>query len=132
MMGKNLDKAKAFRASDEVRHYNCAQAVLCAYAEECGLTVDEAYDLAACFGSGMNMGSVCGAVTGSLMVIGRLKQGNGDKALQAELYRRVKENHDGLIDCRDLLRVMAEKGQQKRPHCDGMIYECLEILEDIL
>ncbi|MBO5521716.1 MAG: C_GCAxxG_C_C family protein, partial [Eubacterium sp.] len=59
--------------------YHCSQAVLAAFAEECGLTEKQALKLGACFGGGMRKGEVCGACTGALMVLGSL-YGQYDKA----------------------------------------------------
>ena len=56
--------------------FNCSQAVLGAYADDYGLTVDQAMKVAACFSGGVRKGEVCGAVSGAIMVIG-LKYGDG-------------------------------------------------------
>lgn len=61
------------------RKFHCSQAVLAAYAQECGLTEEQALKLGACFGSGMRKGEVCGACTGALMVLGAL-YGQYDKS----------------------------------------------------
>ena len=110
--------------------YNCCQAVVSVFAEDAG------YDEAACmkaatyFRGGMQMGSVCGAVTGSLLALGLA--GIDDPQASNELIRMVKENHNGLINCRDLLRVNAESGGEKMPHCNAMIRECIGYVETIL
>ena len=49
-----------------------------------------------------------------------------------ELIRKVRENHNGLINCTDLLRVNAENGGEKMPHCNAMIRECVGYVEEIL
>lgn len=46
--------------------------MLAAFAEECGITEEQALKLGSCFGSGMRKGEVCGACTGGLMVLGLL------------------------------------------------------------
>ncbi|SDA46020.1 C_GCAxxG_C_C family probable redox protein [Butyrivibrio sp. INlla18] len=56
--------------------FNCSQAVLGAYTDDYGLTVDQAMKVAACFSGGVRKGEVCGAVSGAIMVIG-LKYGDG-------------------------------------------------------
>ena len=48
---------------------NCTQAILSAWGSRHGLDRDTAMKLGGAFGSGMNMGETCGAVTGALMVI---------------------------------------------------------------
>ena len=57
---------------------NCAQAVLCAFAEECQLDETSAMRLASGFGGGMGrMREVCGAVSGMILVANILR-GNTD------------------------------------------------------
>ena len=70
-------KEKALALFDQ--KYHCSQAVLAAFADECGLTEQQALKLGACFGGGMRKGEVCGACTGALMVLGAL-YGQYDKA----------------------------------------------------
>lgn len=48
----------------------CSQAVLLAFASDCGLSAEDATKVAAGFGGGMHLGSTCGAVTGATMVLG--------------------------------------------------------------
>lgn len=128
-MSKYLERAEELRAITE-RHYNCAQSVLVPFAADLGLDEEMAYRIAAHYGAGMKMGSVCGAVTGALMVLGLAGKDDPDSAYK--LYRKIKANHDGFIDCRDLLRINAEKGGEKKPHCDAMVYEAIKIVEEML
>lgn len=121
-----LDRAKELR-NDTGTHYNCAQGVLIPFANELGLGEDMAFRIAANFGSGMKMGATCGAITGALMVLGLA--GVTDSL---PLIRQARDNHGGLTNCRDLLRVNAEKGMPKKEHCDGMVYELVALTEDIL
>lgn len=126
-MSRYIDKAKELRARTDV-HINCAQGVTMTFADVVGITEDTAFGMGACFGSGMGMGATCGAITGALMVLGLA----GAQSEAAGLLRKVRENHDGMTDCRDLLRVNAQKGNPKKPHCDGMVYELVELTEQIL
>ena len=128
-MGKHLEKAIELRNDPNVC-YNCAQAVICAFAEECGLTMEQATALGANFGGGMKRASVCGAITGGLMVLGLF--GVDDGPAVADYHRRLRESHDGLLDCADLLRVNKERGGDRAAHCDGMISECISLVESIL
>ena len=82
------------------------------------------------FRGGMQMGSVCGAVTGSLLALGLA--GADDAQISNDLIRKVRENHGGMIDCRDLLRANAENGGEKIPHCNAMIRECIDYVEEAL
>lgn len=40
------------------RKFHCSQAVLAAFADDCGLTEEQALRIGACFGSGMRKGEV--------------------------------------------------------------------------
>lgn len=130
-MGKSryLQKAEELRAITEI-HYNCAQSVAVPFADVVGLDEDTMYRMAANFGGGMKMAATCGAVTGALMVLGLA--GLDDVEVLKEIYKRVKENHEGFLDCADLLRINAQKGLPKKPHCDAMVYELVEITEELL
>ena len=128
-MGRFLDKANELRANTEI-HYNCTQAVLIPFAEVCGISEEAAAQLGANFGGGMKMGSVCGVVTGGLMVLGLA--GVDDVKTVNTFCRKIRNNHDGTLMCSELLRMNAERGGEKKPHCDAMVYEAVELLEEIL
>ena len=60
-------------------------------------------------------------------------QRNGKMMKQLnEYYRKIRSNHDGMMNCKDLLRVNAEQGGEKMPHCNAMIRECIGYVEEIL
>ena len=122
-------RSEALRNDPSV-HYNCAQAVLMPFAPGAGLDEETAARLTANFGSGMKRGSVCGAIAGGLMVLGLY--GADDAASVGEYYRRLRESHDGRMDCAELLRVNQERGGGRKEHCDGMVYECIALAEEIL
>lgn len=114
----------------ETRHYNCAQATVVPFAEAAGLDEETAMRFAAGFGGGMKRASVCGAVTGGLMALGLF--GIDDPQTLGRYHQRIKEKHDGYLECADLLRINAEKGLPKKPHCDGMVYEVVDLVEELL
>ena len=128
-MSVYLDRARVLRASTE-RHYNCAQSVAVPFADVLGLDEEILCGMAANFGGGMKRASVCGAITGGLMVLGLF--GVDDGPAVADYHRRLRESHDGLLDCADLLRVNKERGGDRAAHCDGMISECISLVESIL
>ena len=49
---------------------DCSQVVVGAFAEELGITTEEAYKMSAAFGGGMGLGETCGAVVGAMIVLG--------------------------------------------------------------
>ena len=65
----HMELVRSLRADTEV-HYNCCQSVLVTFAREMGLSREQAYALGAYFNSGMRHGSVCGALSGAMMVLG--------------------------------------------------------------
>ena len=107
MSAKSEEARKLFRGGA-----NCAQAVVGAFAEECGLEFEQAMRLASSFGGGMGrLREVCGAVSGMFMVIG-LKEGYSDltcKALKDQHYARIQalaaefKGKTGSLICRELL-----------------------------
>ncbi len=128
MENKYVMRAKAFRAETSA-HYNCAQAVLASFAEECGISEEKAIQMGAHFGHGMNMGATCGAMTGALMVIGML---GGGREQSHDFMTAMRQHHTNLTDCKDLLRVNAEKGGSRQEHCDNMVYEAVEEVTKIM
>jgi C_GCAxxG_C_C family probable redox protein len=107
-MSTKSDKAKQLFKGGA----NCAQAVLGAFAEECGLEPDQAMRMASSFGAGMGrLREVCGAVSGMLLVLG-LQEGDfpvKDKQGKDRHYARVQalasafKGETGSIICRELL-----------------------------
>ncbi|MBQ8654052.1 MAG: C_GCAxxG_C_C family protein [Clostridia bacterium] len=128
-MSKYLDRARELRAI-VTPHYNCAQSALLPFAPEAGVSEETAYLLAANFGAGMKMASVCGAITGGLMALGL--HGVDDSQTIAYYYKRLRDNHQGQVDCAPLLQINKEQGREKKPHCDDMVYECVALVEEIL
>lgn len=126
-MNDALTKAKALRA-DKDHHYNCCQAALMPFAPACGIDEATACKAGAFFNSGMRCGSVCGAVTGALMALGMA--GADDKA-GPELLRRFREKN-GSINCAELLKAAVERGESRGPHCDRMVYEAVELAQELL
>lgn len=110
--------------------FHCSQAVLVAFAEELGLTEEQALKLGACFGGGMCKGEVCGACTGALMALG-LKYGQADVA---DLESRKKTNditvefldlfkkENGSYICKELLGCDLSTAQGKQYALDNKLF----------
>ena len=58
--------------------YNCAQAVVCAFADDLGLDEQTAYKMSEAFGLGVGQMEICGAVSGACMVAGMKNSGGLD------------------------------------------------------
>ncbi len=124
-----LDRAKALRAT-VTPHYNCAQSVLLPFAEECGISREQALRLASNLGGGMRIAATCGAFVGAALTLGLC--GVEDPGITARLAEALKETHHGVLDCADLLRINREAGFEKKPHCDAMVFEAVSHVERIL
>ncbi len=123
------DRARELRAII-TPHYNCAQAVLLPFVPLCGITEEEGLRLAANLGGGMRIASACGAFVGAVLALGLC--GVDDPAVVQRLALTFRENHEGAIDCGDLLKRNAEKGREKKPFCDAMVLEAVGLVEEIL
>lgn len=128
-MSKYLDKAKEIRAIVEP-HHNCAQSVIESFNEDSDVSNELAYRIGSCFGAGMKSGGTCGVVTGALMTLGIF--GVDDPDITRKVVNYIKDNHEGMLMCTDLLRANAARGGEKKPHCDAMVYETVEFVEKIL
>lgn len=97
--------------------YNCAQAVLCAFAPSLGLDEETAKGVALAFGGGMaRTRNVCGAVSGSLMACGLYMAkmqnsgtGSSGKVAKDDCYKVAQKimeefrKENGSIICGELL-----------------------------
>ena len=119
--------------------YNCSQSVYAAFAEDLGMSVEEAAKRASPFGAGFGkLREVCGAVSGMVLVLGDLcgYQDPTDAAGKQALYALVQrlcgsfEKSEGSLICRELLglakgedlaepAVRTEEYYQSRP-CVGL------------
>lgn len=128
--------------------YNCAQAVVLAFADLHGLDQTTAAALSSSFGGGMGrLREVCGAVSGMFLTAGMLYGYDSPKAAEekAEHYARIQElaaefeKRNGSIVCRELLglgrkrdeptpEARTEEYYKKRP-CKELVGDAAEILE---
>lgn len=117
LAGESVDHAAKARALF-LEGYNCAQAVVGAFADELGMTQRQAVRLASSFGGGMGgMRETCGAVTGMLTVAGLLfgYDSPADDAGKKVHYAHVRAlaeafraRHETLV-CRELLAALPGK-----------------------
>ena len=125
-MSKYLDKARELRAT-ATPHYNCGQSVVLPFAQDAGLTEEQAMGICANFGGGLKRAAACGAITGGLVVLGLFGIDN-----PAEYYQALRSRHEGMLDCADLLKRNKELGFEKKPHCDALVFECITLTEELL
>ncbi len=124
-----LDRAIELR-KDIDKHHNCAESVVLSFVPEANISRETAIRVTANFAQGMKMGSTCGVIVGSLMVLGLF--GIDDQATINSLIMDFKRNHDGLTTCGELLRKSHSLGIERKAHCDKLVFEGVERLEKIL
>ncbi len=117
--------------------YNCAQAVVCAFADDLGLDEQTAYKMSEAFGLGVGQMEICGAVSGACMVAGMKNSGGLDNIgkTKGETYKinraiadEFKQMNESVI-CRELKGV--ETGNVIRS-CTGCIEDAVKIVEKYL
>lgn len=125
--------------------YNCAQAVLGAFADDIGLPVSQALKIAAPFGGGFGrQREVCGAVSGMLMAFGYLYGYDTAETgeIKMEHYEQTRAlcnefaEENGSIICRDILKT-EEKGGTPEPRTEQYYHErpcvrCVRTAAEIL
>lgn len=118
--------------------HNCAQAVLCAYAEDFGISHEEAYRVAEGFGGGIGgtRDHVCGAVSGAILAASMIQSdgsaGGKTKSLTYKTSREIMndfENKNTTVICRELFGA---PGQGKIRSCTGCVKDASEILYSVL
>ena len=130
--------------------FNCSQAVCSTYGPQLGLDRELALKVTGPFGAGMaRMGQVCGAVTGSFMVIGLIhgRTRAEDEETREKAYRLVDEfvaqftARNGSILCRELLgcdvsteegRALARERNLFDTLCPKLVQDAAEILDQFL
>ena len=122
-----LEQARALRANVEV-HHNCCQSVLLPFASELGRSREELFALGAHFGAGMRHGSACGALSGALMALGMLGYGEEEALKLLEDFSR----RHGSTECRTLSAPFLASGGDRKPMCDGLVYEMVSAVEALL
>ena len=131
--------------------FNCSQAVLLTFAENCGLDRETALKIASSFGGGMGrLREVCGAVSGMFMTAGLLYgySNANDKEAKTTHYALIQQlaesfrKKNGSIVCRELLGLdhktdcptpesRTEEYYQKRP-CAELVGDAAEIIAEYI
>ena len=108
---------------------NCCQAVLCAFAEETGMTEEELIRIGAAFGGGMGcLEATCGALVGAQMLLGIKKYSGRPVARDAAAALRKFKELCGATVCRDLKGV--DTGAVLCP-CDDCVRNAVKIIEEL-
>ena len=128
--------------------FDCSQIVLAEVSDKIGITREQAYAIASCFGIGMAQGGTCGAASGAIMAIG-MKYGNvksGDLKTKAQVFEKRDEfirrfaQMNGKVACPDLLGRRVDTFEELVTlgatglfdNCPRYCVNAIKILEDML
>ncbi len=127
---------------------NCAQSIIGTYGPLRGLTEADCLRIGSGFGSGMRRAEVCGAVSGSIMVLGLdfqpsdLTGVSKDYVNQRTLAFTNKFGKKcGSILCRDLLscdvstpegELEAKSKETSQTICPGLVQAAAELVEEFI
>lgn len=125
---------------------NCAQAVAVAFSEATGLDEKTMSKVAVGFGGGLaRLREVCGALSGSMIALGCIKENEGKQSVYVhgqELAYEFREKNGSII-CRELLGLgknaetspvpeqRTEKYYKKRP-CADIVTDAAKTLSEYL
>lgn len=135
---KSIEERVAEIKDKHTRGYNCAQIVLCSYAEELGIDEETLFRISEGFGAGMGgMMQTCGAVTAMFMALGLANSSGNLQACDTkpQTMKKVRElaaefeKKNGSIVCRELKGI--DTGKVLRS-CDGCIEDSIRILGEYL
>ena len=110
--------------------HNCAQAVLCAYADQVGMDEQTAWNIAAPFGSGMgNMEGTCGAIVGAGIALGLATRDRATARKGMQQIMNKFQQRNGATQCRLLKGV--DTGIVLR-ECTGCVRDAAEFLNEVI
>ena len=118
----------------EAQDLNCAETILWGANRVYGLGLDrDALHLASGFGGGMGVEAACGALTGAVMVIGRLftrERGHESPRVKELCARFLEAYRDkmGAIDCAPL----KERYRTEELKCREVVLQAARLLEDLI
>jgi len=118
----------------EAEDFNCAEKILYGANEVYNLGLDKkALKLSAGFGGGMGIGSVCGALTASVMVLSHLfvEEKSHESTKIKKLSKQLLDKYEkemGSIDCRPLMIAH----RTKEIKCKNVIVVAARILDEII
>lgn len=102
-----------------------------------GLCDESLLPVATSFSGGMGSGCVCGAISGSQIVIGHLYGKNNKynnlpmaKAIAKDFMERFKQSHK-VTCCRILSKDFDLQSSERKQHCCNFVDFCSQILEEL-
>lgn len=128
-MNETYMETRKHKAAEKLQNgtHNCAQAIICTYADFAGIDEETARNLGNAFGSGMgNMEGTCGALVGVGVVLGLATK---DRAAARKRMRQVMtqfQQRNGATQCKILKGVGTDVVLRE---CTGCVADAAEFLE---
>ena len=122
--------------------YNCAQSVALAFAEKFNVDKEIIAKSASGLGGGIQMGEVCGALSGAVLIIGLAcgQSEAGDVDAKKACYANTKafaeafQRENGCLTCRELVErnvsgnSQEESTANKKAYCRGLVARAAQLL----
>ena len=123
-----METRKQFAVEKKRCGLNCAQAVLCTYADIAGIDEETAIRLAGPFGGGMGtMEGTCGAIVGAGLVLGLANKGKSPSTKQMRQIMNKFQERNGATQRKMLMGVGTGKVLRE---CDDCVADAAEFLEE--
>lgn len=117
--------------------YSCSESIIKGAIDQ-DLVSEELLPVATPFCAGIGSGCLCGAISGSQMVLGYLfgrgnKNGNEEiaRAIAKQFMEEFKKNHKATC-CRVLTSGMEMGSPERKAHCANMVEDCSRILDELV
>lgn len=135
--GKYMDKRVEKAVELHKNGYNCAQSVVCAFADEFGADMETTFRISEGFGGGIgDMQGMCGALSGAIMAVSLANsEGTENKKTKGKTYSAAKEmkkkfeGEIGSVICKEIKGL--ETGKVLRS-CSGCVEEGAAIVVEYL
>ena len=125
---------------DAIKHfeegYSCSESLV-REGIDLGICDESILSAATAFSGGLSSGCLCGAISGSLMVLSSLygknnKFGNEVKAkkIAAEFVQRFKEKFPATC-CRVLSKDFEFHSPERREHCKQIVEYCSKLMKEL-
>ena len=145
MCKKNIINNQGNRIHVAEQHFNhgygCAQSILLAFDDMIPLNKESAINIAAPFNGGMGEArSICGALSGALMLIGLIEGKKHTNLTEKHHAIRHKSNQfiqmiktaERTLNCPDILKQSKVRKENIHKKCNSMVKSSVEALEHLI
>ncbi len=132
MLENRIKKAAEFHNQG----MNCSQSVVCAYCDIFGVDEKTAFRLSEGFGAGMGVQTICGALSGLIMLLG-LKNSSGScenitKGSTYKLAKEASEKFKAKVGSTVCAEIKGLNGKPILRTCQGCIEDACILFEEFV